>query len=138
MNGTARRRDRLLAKHLFLALTSQVKSKSSHLNSSSATGPGLAVPWSARGCAAEQKEQVLATPRCAPARVAFQTGAVAHQREVPAFAAALPFVALAFSLGAFPRRNRSCAHACIRHTARVSPWQGERLLFELLGGREFL
>ncbi len=56
MNGTARR---LLAKHLFLALASQVKSKSSHLNSSSATGPGLAVLWSARGYAAEQKEQVL-------------------------------------------------------------------------------
>ncbi len=138
MNGTARRRDRLLAKHLFLALNSQLKSKSSHLNSSSTTGPGLAVLWSARGCAAEQKEQVLATTRCAPARVAFQTGAVAHQREVAAFAAGLTLVALGFSLGAFLRRNRSCAHACIRHTARVSPWQGERLLLELLGGREFL
>src|SRR5260370_7965484 len=138
MNGTARRRDRLLAKHLFLALNSQLKTKSSNWNSSSPTGPGLGVLWSERGCAAEKKEQVLSPTRCAPARVAFQTGAVAHQREVAAFAAGLTFVALGFSLGAFLRRNRSCAHACIRHTARVSPWQGERLLLELLGGREFL
>src|SRR5206468_12376778 len=85
-----------------------------------------------RGCAPQHNEQVLATARRAPAGVAFQARAVAHQCEIAAFAAGLALVALGLGLGAFLRRKRSCARS------RVRARQGERLLLELLGGREFL
>src|SRR5437763_15951919 len=41
------------------------------------------------------------TPRGAPARVALHAGAVAHQREVAAFAAGFALVALGAGFGAF-------------------------------------
>src|SRR4029077_3730909 len=43
---------------------------------------------------------ILRTPRGAPARVALHAGAVAHQREVAAFAAGFALVALGAGLGA--------------------------------------
>src|SRR5215472_5160982 len=45
------------------------------------------------------------TPGCAAARVAFEAGAVAHQREVAAFAAGFTLVAARFGFGAFLRRR---------------------------------
>src|SRR5262249_59167019 len=75
----------------------------------SATGAGLAVLWSAGGCAAEQKRQVLAAARRRPAGVVFQARAVSHQGEVAAFAAGLALLALVFGLGAFLGRHPACA-----------------------------
>src|SRR5512135_2949245 len=46
------------------------------------------------------------TPRRAPARIAFEARAVAHQGEVAAFAAGFAFVAASFGFGAFLRRRR--------------------------------
>src|SRR6516162_1537829 len=46
-----------------------------------------------------------AAPRRASARIAFETRAVAHEREVAAFAAGLALVAARFGFGAFLRRR---------------------------------
>src|SRR5260221_4292775 len=71
----------------------------------------------------------LRTPRRAPARVALEARAVAHQREVHAFRAHLAFVALGFRFGAARGRGGPGIGT------RVG--LGERdLRFELLGGRE--
>ena len=48
-----------------------------------------------------------AAPRGAAAGVAFQAGAVAHQREIAAFAAGFAFVALGLGLGALAGGGRS-------------------------------
>src|SRR6266699_6335164 len=45
------------------------------------------------------------TPRGAAASVAFHAGAVAHQREIAAFAAGFAFVTLGLGLGALFRRR---------------------------------
>src|SRR2546423_2331863 len=65
------------------------------------------------------------TPRRAPARVALEARAVAHQREVHALRAHLAFVALGFRLGA----ARGRGGLGVRLSKRD-------LRFELLGGRE--
>src|SRR5439155_25287085 len=65
------------------------------------------------------------TPRRAPAGVALEARAVAHQREVQALRAHLAFVALGFRFGA------------ARGGGRLGVRLGEGdLRFELLGGRE--
>src|SRR6266516_2699095 len=135
MSGTASRCDRLLGKRLCLALASQPK-RTRFLfeflpqeRLSATAQPALASMCSGpSGCAAQHNEQVLAAAGCATAGVAFQARAVAHQSEIAAFAAGLALVALGLGLGAFLCRKHSCA--CAR--------QDDRLLLELLGGREFL
>src|SRR5580700_9110122 len=69
-----------------------------------------------------------AAPRGAAAGVAFHAGAVAHQREVAAFAAGFAFVALGFGLGAPLGRTG----------AGLAAQERQLLLLEPLGGRELL
>src|SRR5262249_26836792 len=75
----------------------------------------------------------LAAPRCAAAGIALEAGAVAHQREVAAFAAGFALVALGLGFGALLRRGST------GFRARVGAFlaTGESLLLELLGGGEF-
>src|SRR5262245_9102523 len=70
------------------------------------------------------------TPRRAPARVALQARAVAHQREVQALRAHLAFVALGFRFGAAGGGGRLGVGLV---GVRLGEWD---LRFELLGGRE--
>src|SRR5215468_12432679 len=79
--------------------------------------------------------RALAAPRGAAASVAFQARAVAHEREVAAFAAGLAFVALGLGFGALLRRH--CARAGAR-LGNFAARDGKLLLLELLGGRELL
>ena len=70
----------------------------------------------------------LRTPRGAPARVALQARAVAHQREISALAAGFAFVAFGAGFGAFFRRG------LLGVGARVGPVH----LLQRLRRREFL
>src|SRR5579871_2830223 len=69
---------------------------------------------------------VLRTPRRAPTRIALQTRAVAHQREVAAGAAGFAFVAFGAGFGAAFGGDGFGVGANVGH------------LLERLGGREFL
>src|SRR5205085_4767376 len=71
---------------------------------------------------------VSRTPRRAPARIALHAGAVAHQREIPAFAAHFAFIALGPGFGAALRLARRGG----RCSSGAAPLQG----FELFRGRE--
>src|SRR5262249_54569828 len=81
------------------------------------------------GCA------VSRTPRSTSASIAFEARAVANEREVAAFAAGLPFIALGLGFGALLRRQRPRARTRLGNLAARN---GELLLLELLGGRELL
>src|SRR3954468_8782893 len=61
----------------------------------------------------------LRTPRGRPARVALHAGAVAHQREVAAFAAGLALVALGAGLGALLGGRRLGLVLRVRPVERV-------------------
>jgi hypothetical protein len=74
--------------------------------------------------------ELSATARGASARIALQTRAVAHQREVQALPAHLTFVAFGFSFGAAFGGYR----LCFGTGSRLGPLQ----LLERLGRREFL
>src|SRR5262249_10461975 len=71
----------------------------------------------------------------AAARIAFEAGAVANEREVAAFAAGFAFVALGLGFGALLRRQRPRARARVGNLAARDD---ELLLLELLGGRKLL
>src|SRR5260370_37429913 len=73
-----------------------------------------------------------AASRGAAAGVAFQAGAVAHQREISAFAAGFAFVALGLGL----RALASGGGAGLR--ALLAPGEGEGLLLQLLDARGLL
>ena len=72
----------------------------------------------------------LATPGGAAARIALEAGAVAHQREVAAFAAGFALVALGLGLGALLRSGST------RFRARVGALLAARddLLLKLFSG----
>src|SRR3989442_7932420 len=77
------------------------------------------------------------TPRRAPARVAFEAGAVAKEREVAAFLAGFAFIALGLGFGAFLRGHSSRGSASVSNIgagfcARLRFRQRLGLLFPLL------
>ena len=74
---------------------------------------------------------MLRTPRRAAARIALQTRAVAHQREIPALAAHFAFVAFGFRLGTAFGGGRFGVGAGVEAVL-------ERAMFERLRRREFL
>src|SRR5271154_7617944 len=61
-------------------------------------------PFLIRGCPGQALSTTISrcsrTPRRAATRIALHAGAIAHQREIPALAAHLAFVAFGFRLGA--------------------------------------
>src|SRR5262245_45492715 len=85
-------------------------------------------------CDARRRTKRLAAPRRAAAGVALETCAVAHQREVAAFAAGLALVAFGLGLGALLRRGSTGFRARVGALLAA----GESLLLELLGGGELV
>src|SRR5262249_5299345 len=71
----------------------------------------------------------------AAARIAFEAGAVANEREVAAFAAGFAFVTLGLGFGALLRRQRPRARARLGNLAARDD---ELLLLELRGRRKLL